>query len=134
MARILVIDDEADIRRVVRRYLETAGHEVIEAADGQAGITLYQQHPANLVITDLFMPEQDGLETIRELRRTYKDARILVMTGIQLGGLFDFRAHAVLMGAQRTLTKPFTREELLNAVGDILAIEPGAARDRRSES
>lgn len=134
MAHILVIDDEADVRRIMRRHLETAGHQVVEAGDGKGGLNVYRENPVDLVITDLFMPEKDGLETIRELRRTYKDSRILVVTGIQPGGPFDFRAHAVLLGAQRTLTKPFTREELLDAVRDMLAIEPGAARDRRGES
>lgn len=121
MARILIIDDEASVRSVMRRYLKLEGHEVIEAGDGRAGLRIYREDPADLVITDLFMPEQEGLETIRELKRTYKDVRILVVTGIQAGGLFDFREHAIMFGAQRTLTKPFSHEEFLAAVRDTLA-------------
>lgn len=120
MARILVIDDEPDVRRVVRRCLESEGHQVVEAGDGKMGLRLYQEDAVDLVITDLFMPEQEGLETIRALKRISKDVRILVVTGLQPGGPFDFRAHAVLLGALRTLTKPFTREELLDAVRDAL--------------
>jgi len=76
--------------------------------------------PTDLVVTDLFMPEQEGLETIRELRRSFKGTRILVVTGSLPGGPFDFRAHATLLGAGAALSKPFTREELLGAVHDLL--------------
>lgn len=120
MARILVIDDDADVRGVIRRHLVTEGHEVVEAPDGKAGMKLYREHPADLVVTDLFMPEQEGLETIRELKRSFKDARILVVTGAAPGGRLDFRAHATALGAGATVSKPFTREELLNAVQGLL--------------
>jgi CheY-like chemotaxis protein len=123
MARILIIDDEEGVRRAMRRFLELEGHHVVEAGDGRAGIQLYDDDPADLVITDLFMPEQDGLETIRALKRTYKDIRILAITGMPRGGRLDFRAHAVRLGAQQTLTKPFTREELLEAVEKLLTQE-----------
>ncbi|MBI2538099.1 MAG: response regulator [Gemmatimonadetes bacterium] len=58
MARILVIDDDADVRGVIRRHLQTEGHDVVEAADGRAGMKLFRDRPADLVVTDLFMPEQ----------------------------------------------------------------------------
>ena len=121
MARILVIDDDADVRRVIRRTLETEGHEVQEAADGKAGMQRFREQPADLVITDLFMPEQEGLETIRELRRSHRDVKILVVTGSPPGGPMDFRNHATALGARATLSKPFTREELLGAVSDALS-------------
>ena len=120
MARILVIDDDADVRRVIRRTLESDGHQVDEAADGKAGMKRFREQPADLVVTDLFMPEQEGLETIRELRRTYQDVKILVVTGSAPGGPLDFRAHATALGARAALSKPFTREELLGAVNDAL--------------
>lgn len=120
MARILVIDDDADVRSVIRRHLQTEGYDVLEAADGKAGMKLFREHPADLVVTDLFMPEQEGLETIRELRRSFKDVKILVVTGSPPGGPMDFRAHATALGAKATLSKPFTREELLGAVQDLL--------------
>ena len=82
---------------------------------------LFREQPAELVVTDLFMPEQEGLETIRELRRSSKDIKILVVTGAPPGGALDFRAHATLLGAGATLSKPFTRDELLSAVHDLLA-------------
>lgn len=120
MARILVIDDDAAVRRALRRHLESDGHEVVDAADGRAGLRLYQDQPADLVITDLFMPEQEGLETIRVIKRDFKDAKILVVTGAQPGGVFDFRAHATALGAQAALSKPFTRDELLATVREVL--------------
>ena len=120
MARILVIDDDDAVRRAIRRHLESDGHQVVEAPDGRAGMKLYRENPTDLVITDLFMPEQEGLETIRELRKSFKDAKILVVTGSQPGGAFDFRAQATLMGAQAALSKPFTRDEFLGAVRQVL--------------
>jgi DNA-binding response OmpR family regulator len=122
MARILVIDDDDDVRRAIRRHLESDGHEVVEAPHGKAGMKLFRDQPADLVVTDLFMPEQEGLETIRELRRSYTDPKILVVTGAAPGGAFDFRAHATMLGAGATLSKPFTREELLSAVHTLLAL------------
>ncbi len=120
MARILVIDDDEDVRRAIRRHLQSDGHDVVEAPDGKVGMKLFRENPADLVVTDLFMPEQEGLETIRELRRLAKDTKILVVTGSPSGGPFDFRAHATLLGAGATLNKPFTREELLGTVHGLL--------------
>jgi CheY-like chemotaxis protein len=86
MARILVIDDDAAVRGTIRRHLESDGHAVAEAPDGRAGMKLYRENPTDLVITDLFMPEREGLETIRELRKSFKDAKIVVVTGSQPEG------------------------------------------------
>lgn len=120
MARILVIDDDDDVRRAIRRHLQSDGHEVIEAPDGKVGMRLFREHPTDLVVTDLFMPEQEGLETIRELRRSSKDIKILVVTGAVPGSTLDFRAQATMLGAGATLGKPFTRDELLGAVDTLL--------------
>jgi DNA-binding response OmpR family regulator len=120
MARILVIDDDDDVRRAIRRHLESDGHEVVEAPHGKAGMKLFRDRPTDLVVTDLFMPEQEGLETIRELRRSFENPKILVVTGAAPGGAFDFRAQATLLGAGAALSKPFTREELLTAVHALL--------------
>jgi len=124
MARILVIDDDADVRRAIRRHLQSDGHDVVEAPDGKVGVRLFREQPTALVVTDLFMPEQEGLETIRELRRSFKDLKILVVTGAPAGSALDFRAQATMLGAAATLGKPFTREELLGAVNALLALPP----------
>jgi DNA-binding response OmpR family regulator len=124
MARILVIDDDADVRQAIRRHLQSDGHDVVEAPDGKVGIRLFREHPTDLVVTDLFMPEQEGLQTIRELRRSYGDVKILVVTGAPPGSALDFRAQATMLGAAATLGKPFTREELLGAISALLAPAP----------
>jgi len=81
MARILLIDDDAPVRRTLRKMLERQGYEVEEAPDGKAGLTLYQENPADLIITDLIMPEMEGIETIMELRRRFPDVKIIAMSG-----------------------------------------------------
>lgn len=117
MAKILVIDDEAQIRDLLRRCLERQGHEVHAAADGKRGLTLFHEHPADLVITDLLMPECDGIEVISALRRNGVNAPILALSGtVGLG----FLHNALAFGATRGLVKPFTLEELVDAVDDLL--------------
>lgn len=124
MACILVIDDDEDVRRAIRRLLESAGHEVVEAPDGKIGMRRFREQPTDLVVTDLFMPEQEGLETIRELKRFSQDIKILVVTGAAPGSTLDFRAQATMLGAGATLGKPFTRDELLGAVDALLGPTP----------
>lgn len=124
MARILVIDDDADVRRAISRHLQSDGHDVTEAPDGKAGMRLFLEQPADLVVTDLFMPEQEGLETIRQLRRSFKHVKILVVTGALPGSSRDFRDQATMLGAAATLYKPFTREELLGTINALLTPAP----------
>jgi DNA-binding response OmpR family regulator len=118
MARILVIDDEAIIRTVTAMFLQHEGHEVIEASEGEEGLRLQREHEADLVITDLLMPNLDGFELIRHLRREYPKIGIIVVTG---GGGEDYPLKASGLGADKVLEKPFTREELLKAVDDLLS-------------
>ena len=119
MARILIIDDEKMLRDMLREILQQAGHEIDEAPDGKAGIERYSEAPTELVITDLLMPHKDGIETIRELRRDFLDAKIIAITGFR--GRFNRLPAAQVLGVQRTLMKPFTQEELLQAVEAVLA-------------
>jgi CheY-like chemotaxis protein len=81
MARILVIEDETDIRGVYRRLLEQAEHEVIEARDGDLGVKLHRKNPTDLIITDIIMPEKDGIETITEIRRDFPRVKIIAISG-----------------------------------------------------
>ena len=116
MARILLIDDDADIRKLLLKALKTAGHNVAEAPNGREGIALYQEHPADLVITDLFMPEKDGYEVIKDILRDYPTANIISMTD----GGGDDCVRARELGAVRTFVKPFPEQELLDAVEEVL--------------
>ena len=119
MARILVIDDDALLRRAIRVALEAAGYEVVEAGDGTAALHVYREQGADLLLVDLFMPEPDGLEVIRTVRAEVPDAKIIAMSG---GGSLklDLLAAAEAFGASRTLRKPFVPSVLLSAVRDLL--------------
>lgn len=120
MAEILVIDDDAGMRRTIVRILESAGYDVIEAADGREGIELFQRSAPILVITDLLMPTKDGLETIREIRRTGRNTRILATSGGWRTAQMDFLGTAIEFGADQVLPKPFRSKDLLDAVNKLL--------------
>jgi len=120
MASILVIDDDEQILRTLHQVLEIEGHEVVDASNGKEGIRLFKENGADLIITDIVMPEKEGLETITELRRDFPDVKIIAISG---GGRVDPESYLKLakgFGALRTLTKPFEREELLEAVRELL--------------
>lgn len=114
MATILLIDDEDSLRSVLRLVLQDDGHEVLEAGDGRAGLEMYRQHQADLVITDLAMPEMNGLDFISEATRRFANVKIIAMTG--MADWESCLAKAKALGARRTLQKPFTLEQLLQAV------------------
>lgn len=131
MAKIIVIDDERDIRDVLMEVLRRAGHEVKVAADADEGLRLLREHGADLVITDVIMPGKDGVDTVYEIRMEFPNTRIIVISG---GGKLTpieyrpaaistsaFLASAVVAGADVTLTKPFDRAEILDAVNAIIA-------------
>jgi two-component system, chemotaxis family, chemotaxis protein CheY len=118
---ILVIDDEEPVRTVLRQMLEKDGYEVEEAPDGAVGLSLLQDHPIDLVITDLFMPEKEGIETMREVQKSFPQVKIIAMSGGGRMGKLDFLPMAESFGAQRTLAKPFERKELLETVRAVLA-------------
>ncbi len=124
MARILVIDDDAAVRRAVRRVLEPLGHDVREADDGAAGLALLADGGADLVITDIFMPGQDGIETVRRIRKEFPSVKMIAMSGGDSTGRMDLRRDAVLMGAAGSLRKPFERDELLKQVRSALDAGP----------
>jgi two-component system, chemotaxis family, chemotaxis protein CheY len=121
MARILVIDDDPSLRRSMRKVLERSGHEVIEAEDGDKGMRLVREVHPDLVVTDLLMPEKEGIETIQELRAEFPEIPIVAVSGagsVEEGGpLLD----AQLFGADATLSKPFEVEELVQTVTRVLA-------------
>jgi two-component system response regulator (stage 0 sporulation protein F) len=118
IASILIIDDDEQIRALLRQVLEKAGYTVIEARNGEEGLRLFRQTPPALVITDLLMPDKDGLEVIMALHRESPPVRIIALTGGKKE--FDFLDTAKLLGAHRLMRKPVTRAELLQAVQDEL--------------
>ena len=116
MSSILIIDDDAGLRDGLRRSLRQAGYEVREAGDGLQGLRSVEQAPVDLILLDIFMPGKEGLETIRDLRRAHPAIRIIAMSGGGSKGSFDVLKMATMLGARRTLAKPFSREQLLEAV------------------
>lgn len=119
MARILIIDDEPPIRTLLRLALESVGHEVVEAQDGRVGLTLYRQNPTDLIITDILLPELNGLDIILELVNEFLDVKVIAMSGGTEQG--NFLNTAKLLGARQTLQKPFSIEKLLSVVRYELA-------------
>ena len=115
MARVLLIDDNASLRALLRLRLEEAGHEVLEAADGNEGLRLYREAGADLVLCDLVLPGKDGVETIRELCQG-GGPRVIAMTGDPELSSGPLLRAAERSGAVASLRKPFADEELLAAV------------------
>lgn len=124
MARILIIDDDDQIRKMLRLTLNAAGFDVIEAQDGKIAMKLFNQDlTVDLVITDLIMPEKEGIETIIELRRDFPKVPIIAISG---GGRIDPNDYLLLakkLGAQITLEKPFSRKDIINAVNELIKPE-----------
>lgn len=120
MARILIIDDEKLVRATLLQTLEKAGHEVIEAANGKDGIALYEETGADLVITDIIMPEKEGIETILDLRRDHPELKIIAISGGARIGATNHLELAGTAGAQCVLQKPFAQQDLLRAIRDTL--------------
>lgn len=121
MLRILVVDDNADMRELMRVVLEQAGYAVHLAEDGEAGLTAQRAQPADLIVADIFMPNRDGLEIIGQLRSDYPAVKVLAISG---GGSrvkgASYLATAREVGAHRVLAKPFDADELLRAVRALL--------------
>jgi CheY-like chemotaxis protein len=120
MERILIIDDEAPIRSMIRLILERDGYTVTEAPDGVEGIRHFRETPADLIITDLIMPNKDGIGMIIELKKEFPAVRIIAMSGGGLNRPEGYLRGARKLGAAYTLSKPINRHELLRAVKDTL--------------
>lgn len=120
MARILVIDDEPKMRQIVRRILIAAEHVVIEAEDGEAGLAQLRKEQPTSVLTDIVMPNIEGIETIREIRRLSPSTKIVAMSGGGAARDMHYLEVASVLGADAVLPKPFRAAELLEAI-DCLA-------------
>lgn len=118
MSKILVIDDESQVRRAICLMLSRAGFVAIEAADGAEGLRLAQSENPDAVITDILMPNKEGIETVRDLRRAKPGLPILVISGHAGSALYMEMAR--LLGAHAALAKPFRAADLLAAVRRLL--------------
>lgn len=120
MAKILVIDDELSIAVMLKKMLEKAGHEIEIALNGNEGLNLVEKFQPELLITDIVMPEKEGLELIFDLRKKKPELKIIAISG---GGRFQFEGYltsAKHLGADRVFQKPLDHKELIQAVSDLL--------------
>jgi CheY-like chemotaxis protein len=121
MARVLVVDDEEVVRSLLHSVLEPAGHQVLDASDGAEALRVVRRESVDVVFCDLFMPGQDGMETIRDLRRDFPGVPVVAISGGGYGGRVDLLPVARLLGAAQALKKPFRPESVLDAVRQALA-------------
>jgi CheY-like chemotaxis protein len=120
VTKILVIDDDAIVRKTIVQILEQDGYQVLSAEDGARGMVLFRSEQPDLVITDIIMPEQEGIQTITEMRRAKPDAKIIVISGSGRIGNIDFLRIAQHLGASDAIAKPFDRDDLLKRVRHCL--------------
>lgn len=118
---ILVIEDDELVRDLLKQLLENEGYNVTTARNGRIGIQLYRAEPSDLVITDLIMPEKEGIETIRELRKDYPDVKIIAISGGGAIAPTEYLNIAQRLGVQKTLSKPFKTAEILEAIRQLLS-------------
>jgi CheY-like chemotaxis protein len=121
MARILIVDDDRQVRTMLRATLEREGYEVREAGDGREAIAMYSESPDDVVLADLIMPEMEGIETIIALRRDHPEAKIIAMSGGGHVGPQSYLSSAKQCGAHFAFTKPIDRDELLGAIRTLVA-------------
>jgi len=121
MNKVLIVDDDQQIRNMLRITLEREGYEVIEAADGMEALTAYKTQAVDLVVTDIVMPEKEGIELIMELKGIDPAVKIIAISG---GGRInpeDYLKWARRFGVKHTFSKPVDRQKLLDAVATLLA-------------
>ncbi|MBI2424324.1 MAG: response regulator [Candidatus Hydrogenedentes bacterium] len=120
MANILIVDDEEQVRSMLRMMLEREGHTITEAENGGVALRALRSAKFDLMILDLIMPEVEGLETLMTLRQTLSDLKVIAISGGGNSVGMDFLPAAAKLGAARTLKKPFDRDDLLNVLRELL--------------
>ena len=120
MPRILLVDDDDSFRKMLRLSLVRLGHEVVEARDGKEAVRLVREGPPDVMVTDLVMPEKEGLETIDEVRRQYPGLKIIAMSGGGRVNASDYLKIARAMGADQVLAKPFSIDEIAASLSSVL--------------
>lgn len=124
MPLILLVDDDDALRTMLLRTLQKMGHDVMVASNGNQALRLCETEPPQLVLTDLIMPDKEGLETIATLHRRSPDIRVIAMSGGARINASDMLKIARHMGAHAVLQKPFSNDELAIAIDAVLRNEP----------
>ena len=117
--KILIVDDNADIRSFLKLALETAGYSVQTATNGEEALALQRKHPADILITDIFMPESDGFELIDTMRTEFPRVKVVVISGGPQVRARKYLSDAALMGVDVTLQKPFDIETLVRSLESL---------------
>lgn len=121
MPRILVVDDEESVREMLTQMLEPAGYDVIEAGNGAEACDVCKELPVDLIITDIVMPEKNGIDLIMDVKNEFPDTPVIAISGGGgITGRFDYLEIAKLVGAKNILKKPFAMADLRSAVDNIL--------------
>lgn len=120
MSKILVVDDDSQVLQVVSEMLRIEGHSVVMATNGRQALDQFEHEDFDLVVTDIIMPEQEGLETIANLRRRENYIPIIAISGGGRAGNLDYLETARYIGADGILAKPFGRQDLLTTVNQVL--------------
>ncbi len=128
MTAILVVDDDRDVRDMLQRLLERAHYEVEIAENGRQALKMFQEKTYDVVITDILMPEKEGVETIIELRKQYSDLKIIAISGGGKGDAAHYLQVAQAFGADRIFSKPFECNEILQAIEEPMARAPAVIR------
>ena len=121
MPRILLVDDDELLRGALHQILVRVGYDVDDAANGKVAVREYRRQRCDVVIMDIVMPDEEGLGTIRRLRRVDPNVKIIAISGGGLGKAGDYLGIARMLGAMRTLPKPFLPEALLAMIAEVLA-------------
>jgi DNA-binding response OmpR family regulator len=121
MARILLIDDDDSVRGMLLQTLTHFGHTVIEARNGKEGLELFRDAKADLVITDIVMPEKEGIEVLMELRKKHPPVKVIAISGGGRQSMANYLHIAKHLGAAKVLGKPFSNGVLMAAVNEVLA-------------
>jgi DNA-binding response OmpR family regulator len=122
MHTILIIDDDAQVREMLKKMFGRVGYHVLTAKDGKEGLRLFETSSVDLVVTDLIMPEQEGIETIIALRRRKSDVKIIAISGDGQENSTSYLNMATKLGAQKAFAKPLQRKELLDAIHNLLTL------------
>ena len=117
---VLIIDDDVIVRRSLEYLLHDAGIEAITASNGRDGMKLFRAHQPRVVVTDIIMPEQEGIETIRQIRREAPETKIIAISGGGRIGKSDFLRIAAMFGADITLAKPFEPKQFIDAIRNYI--------------
>ena len=121
MSRVLIVDDEKTIRDTLAYIIESLGHEAYEASDGDEALKILSEKDIDLVVSDLIMPNREGLQTIQEIKNNWPDVKIIAMSGGGRAGTTDYLDYAQTLGADLTLKKPFSMAALKSTVIAVLS-------------